>query len=246
MPPLESSRAIILHLTKHGDSGVIVHTLDSESGRKSYYLRGLGKNRKAQLSNLHPLSIVDIVSSSKPGTSISHIKEYSSLTDLSSIRSNILKNSIAIFMSEVLYRSILEHEGDQHLFEWLCSSIITLENCPLLSNYHLRFLVELSARLGFCPQSSGVSCDNIGHFNISSASFNTLGNDSFISQDFFCEEDSIILYNMLSLPFEEAMQLPLNGSARNRFAREMLRYISHHLGRTIEAKSLSILHDIFN
>ena len=44
----QQSRIIVLHLTKYGDSGLVVHAIDSEAGRCSYMLRGAGRSGAAK------------------------------------------------------------------------------------------------------------------------------------------------------------------------------------------------------
>ena len=40
-------------------------------------------------------------------------------------------------------------------------------------------------------------------------------------------------------------ELPLSGQARLSYSKRMIEYISHHIGNSIEIKSLDILHQIF-
>ena len=40
------------------------------------------------------------------------------------------------------------------------------------------------------------------------------------------------------------MAIPLSATRRQAFSRRMLQYLSHHLGATIDAKSLDVLHTV--
>ena len=40
------------------------------------------------------------------------------------------------------------------------------------------------------------------------------------------------------------MAIPLSATRRQAFSRRMLQYLSHHLGATIDAKSLDVLHAV--
>jgi hypothetical protein len=40
------------------------------------------------------------------------------------------------------------------------------------------------------------------------------------------------------------MALSLSAQRRGEFSRKMLQYLSHHLGATIDAKSLDVLHEV--
>ena len=132
----QQSRIIVLHLTKYGDSGLVVHAIDSEAGRCSYMLRGAGRSGAAKagsrssrvtVGSFHNLAVLDIVSVANPRSSMALIKEYEPAIRLDSLRSDVDKNAIALFISELLYRTIVEQNYDPHLFAWLTDAIAKLD-----------------------------------------------------------------------------------------------------------------------
>ena len=137
MASTQSSRIIVLHLTKFGDSSLVVHCIDSAAGRCSYLLRGAGKSssgssglRKGShvsIGSFHNLAVLNIVSVSNPRSSMAYLKEYEPAMQLTSLRSDMHKNSIALFISELLYRTIVEQNCDERLFAWLCDAVARLE-----------------------------------------------------------------------------------------------------------------------
>ena len=60
----------------------------------------------------------------------------------------------------------------------------------------------------------------------------------------FSPSETELLRQVLRSPFETAMAIPLSADRRQAFSRKMLRYLSHHLGTTIDAKSLDVLHAV--
>ena len=60
----------------------------------------------------------------------------------------------------------------------------------------------------------------------------------------FPAEDAALFQRFLHAPYDEAMAIPLSGNRRQAFARKMLQYLSWHLGTTIDAKSLDVLHEV--
>ena len=66
MPAQRDSRIIVLHLTKYGDSSLVVHALDAERGRTGFFLRGAGKGKVA-LNHFQSLGILDIQTVSGKG-----------------------------------------------------------------------------------------------------------------------------------------------------------------------------------
>jgi hypothetical protein len=63
-------------------------------------------------------------------------------------------------------------------------------------------------------------------------------------QGIFTPAETELLQKVLRSPYETAMGIPLSAERRQAFARKMLQYLSHHLGATIDAKSLDVLHAV--
>ncbi len=60
----------------------------------------------------------------------------------------------------------------------------------------------------------------------------------------FSPDEATLLYKVLDSSYLEAMAIPLSATRRQAFARKMLRYLSWHLGTTVDAKSLDVLHAV--
>ena len=65
------------------------------------------------------------------------------------------------------------------------------------------------------------------------------------SSERFKAEESLLLHQMLTMTFEEAMVLPLSATRRSAFSHRMLGYLSHHLGQSLDIRSLDVLHAVF-
>ena len=66
------------------------------------------------------------------------------------------------------------------------------------------------------------------------------------------ETESMLLHTLMNTPSTNlgklycgAQELKLSGQLRNSYAKRMIEYISHHIGNTMDIKSLDILHQIF-
>lgn len=215
------SRIIVLHLTKYSDSSLILHAVDSQEGRKSFLVRGV-KSGKHSTADFHSLNILDIVSGSSPKSNISFLKEWEPVATLSDIRSDISKSTVALFISEVIYRSLRTENSDPQLFEWLCSAISKLETTEgSIANFHLWFLASYCSKMGFEPAGS------------------------FEPRSVFSPEDLALLDKVMSSSLEQTLALPLSAQRRQSFSRKMLQYLSYHLGAEINVRSLDVLHEIF-
>ena len=215
---------IVLHTLKYGDTSLIVHGYTQEEGRVSFILRGAFRqaNGKKGSSNhgtvlLHPLSIVNYVASRSPKGSMPYLKEFSPKYRLHSIREDFDKISIAMFISELLYRTLLHSERDEELYAFLEDAVV--EGSP--ANFHLWFLDRYTAFLGF-PFERGFNLD-----------FNP-----------FTPEQTDRLSFIHEASFEDALSLPMTGAERKELIETVIRWLEYHTGSRIDLHSLSVLHQI--
>lgn len=213
-----NTEIIVLHVTKTGDNSAVIHTLSREYGRRSFIVRGLGKGSVMTL--FLPLNILECEVKESSGSGLWQLRKPVLAYPLLGIRDNLYKNSISLFMSEVLYRVIHEGTGDLQLFDWCRQSILLLDAIGSdFSNFHIRFLLELASELGFAPASADLSP--------------------------FAGEDADVLERFLEEPFVNSMLIPMSGDRRARVADALLRYISYHTDSSVNVNSLKVLHEIF-
>ena len=245
MPLVGTTRIIVLHLTKYGDSGLIVHAIDRETGRTSLFLRGAGRGRNSSATALlHPLSIHQAVTVTSSAGRMPYLREYAPVRNLANLRTDIVKSSIALFISEILYRSIRESDTDTQLFDWLEDAIVMLDALDDgAANFHLWFLTGLAVRTGFRPENNYSPERPL--FDPQAARFVETGPWRETS-DLFSETHSLLLHQSLSLPPAEFLALRLASTTRRSFAELMIRYLSWHWGIQPDIKSLDVLHAVFN
>lgn len=212
-----NSELIVLNLTKLGETSIVLHTLSREYGRKSFIVK---ISRKTSMALFLPLNVLEAEVTESTKSTLWRAGGISAKYPLSGIRSNIYKNTMTLFMSEVLYRTIKEGANEDGLFDWCVKSILTLDALQSdFSNFHLRFLLELAIALGFSP-----SADDLA---------------PFAGQCF------PILQEFVRVPFSEAMLMPLNGSTRNALAEILLKYIAHHSESALNVQSLKVLRELY-
>jgi DNA repair protein RecO (recombination protein O) len=213
-----TTELIILHSTKVGENSIVAHTLSKEYGRRSFLIKGAGK--RGTMTLMLPLTVLEaeIVETSK--STLYTARNLSAKYPLSGIRNSISKNSMTLFMSEVLYRTIKEGGNELGLFEWCEKNILLLDALKSdFSNFHIRFLLELTVVLGFSPESKDLMP--------------------------FVREHYPIVEKFMKESFADAMLIPLNGAIRNEIAEEILRYIEFHSESAVNIASLKVLRELF-
>jgi DNA repair protein RecO (recombination protein O) len=156
------TRGIVLQSTDYSESSLVVKVYTEESGMASFIVSGVrARQPRFPVSLFQPFSLVEMVASGKPGTSMLRITDIRLSPPLTGIAGNMLKSSVALFLAEVVYRSVKEETPNQTLFGFLHNSIQVLDigetDC---SKFHLYFLARLTRLLGFSPNgefTEGVS-----------------------------------------------------------------------------------------
>ena len=215
---IQTAGLIVLHTTKFGENSLVVHTLSKDYGRRSFLVKGAGK--KSMMSLFLPLNVLeaDIIETNK--STLFTARNLIARHPLLGIRSNMFKNSMTMFMSEVLYRVVKDGASEQGLFEWCERNILMLDAIQTdFSNFHIRFLLELAVALGFSPEAQDLMP--------------------------FVGDHYPVVEKFMSLPFAESMLIPLNGQVRNEIAEEILRYIEFHTESAINVNSLKVLRELF-
>lgn len=212
----QSDRIIILNTTRYGENSVILHCLSKTYGRCGMMAKGAGRLG----AFFQPLNILDCSTTRSPKSSLISASDFSSAVSLNGIRNSYSKNAISIFMAEVLFRSL--HEGflDDGLFDWCAAQIMVLNAMERdFSNFHIRFLMDLSSTLGF-----------------------KAGFEDLLP---YMENSTDVATRMADGDFAEAMLLGMNGEQRTRLCANILKYLENHLETPLHIRSLPILNELF-
>ena len=209
---------IVLHTTKVGENSLVVHTLSKEYGRRGFLVRCAGK--KSVMTLFQPLSILEADIQESSRSSLYTARNLSLKHHLAGIRGNMFKNSMTMFLSEVLYRTIKDGANEEGLYEWCERNILLLDAIRSdFSNFHIRFLLEFAIALGFSPESRDLTPFTGQHYPI---------------VERFMKED-----------FAQSMLIPLSGAVRNEIAEDILRYIEFHTESSLNVNSLKVLRELF-
>ena len=142
---LVTTKAIVLNAIKYGDSNLIVKCYTELEGSKSYLLRGVLSSKKGKLKTAYfqPLTQLKIVANHNNKGTLNSIKEAQVINHYKTVFTNITKQSIVFFLSEVLTYSIQEEENNTELYQFLEASLGWLDSNEKIANFHLYFLLSL-------------------------------------------------------------------------------------------------------
>lgn len=160
---LVKTRGIVVSYIRYKESSIIVKIFTRELGLKAYIVNGVrSSNAKIKMGFFQPLTILDMVVYNKDSVGLNRISEVKLGKAYQKIPFDFLRSGIAMFMAEVLSRSIYEGYQNEDLFDFLEEALFFLdEEKVVLSHYPIVFLWGMARYLGFAPNLAGEFYDEL-------------------------------------------------------------------------------------
>ena len=234
-----NTKAIVISSIKYGDTDLIVKCY-TEEGLKTYLLKRILKAKRGKLKTAYfqPLSQLEMVVSHNKKGKLNYIKEAKILYPYKTIHSNIIKQTIFLFLSEILNKTLREEEANTRLFEFLKLSLRWLDSHDNISNFHLLFLLNLTKYLGFYPDKENSHLD---YFNLEQGVFSSIN----IYNQSITKEKLANFKKLLGTNFDGISVLKFNGRERQELLEVLVSYFELHLPGFQKPKSLTILKTVF-
>lgn len=234
------TKALVLSSSRYDETGLIVKCLTTQ-GIFSCLLKGILKAKRARLQSgvFFPLSQLELVMSQRKNGGLEYIKEASQAYSYQSLYLNPFKNFMALFIKELLLKTLRDHpHDDERLLEFISIALRWLDTHEEISNFHLIFAIQLTKYLGFYPGETAVEplC-----FNLREGLFTNVPTPDCIKG-----EEAEWFYKARSLTFDSAGELKLNGESRQRLLGAILDYYRFHVDDMGPFRSPEILHQILH
>ncbi|MEC3966637.1 DNA repair protein RecO [Flagellimonas halotolerans] len=235
-----TTKAIVLSSLKYGDTSLIVRAFTQSDGVKSYLLKGVLASKKAKIRPAYflPLMQLEIVANHKNKGTLESIRDVRVAFPYQTMHTDVVKNSVVLFLAEMLGNSIQEQEQDEGLFNYLEYALHWMDAHKLSPNFHILFLLNLTKYLGFYPDTS---YQNSPFFDL--------------LEGRFCNEPSLnpLIQNenlenfkkFLGTNFEALQGIQLTKSNRRELLKTVVQYFRLHVYGFREPKSLAVLNAVF-
>ncbi len=146
---LHKTQGIVIKYIKYRDTSIIVNIFTEVFGLQTYIVNGV-RSQKGKIALYQPLTLLDMVVYHRDQSNIHRISEIKCSEPFRSISTNIKKSCIALFLTEIIHKTIKEQQDIKDLFTFLHQSILILDYLPSnYENFHLQFLLKLTQYLGF-------------------------------------------------------------------------------------------------
>lgn len=237
------TRGIVLHSIPYNDKYSIVYMYTEAFGRASYLVsRSRGKKSTVSRSLFLPLSVVEMEVEHLNKRELHRIKETKSCYPLTGIFCHPVKNVLALFLAEVLFRVLKETEPDARLFGFLYESIRFLETVESgVANFHLVFLLRLLYYLGIYPNADSYIPGY--YFDMQNGVF---ADHIPMHRHYLNREESLFFARLLKISFENMSLYAFSRKDRVDVINRIFEYYRLHLPEFPEIKSLSVMQSLFD
>jgi DNA repair protein RecO (recombination protein O) len=239
---LHKTRGIVFKVTDYAETSVVVQIFTEKFGLQSYMINGVKKSKaKIRLNMIQPLHLLDMVVYHKPNGNIQRISELRNSPIFHSIPYNVIKSCLAIFLNEVLYKSIRTQHEEPALFQFVFSSIEILDSSEEgLPNFHLLFMLHLSRYLGFFPNKPTLATK---YFDLLHSQFtDTLPDHALILHG----KEVELFSNLLQYKYSNLNEYKINAEDRRTLLLNILKYFELHIENFSNIQSHLILEEVLN
>ena len=219
---LHKTRGIVFRFTKYGETSIIVNIFTELFGLQSYIVNGVrSKSSKNKIALYQPLTLLEMVVYHRENANINRIKEVKCFYPYQTIPVDIKKSALAIFINEVLNKTVKEESHAQELCTFLMESLQALDRMTeKAENFHLMFLLKLSRLLGF------------GAYNL----IEVLGPRA-------SDQETERLLDQL-IHAEYHTFIPLTNTQRRAILELLLKFYADHIDTFGEMRSVQVLRDV--
>ncbi len=240
---IEKTKAIVLRQIKYGESSLIVDMLTPNMGLQSFIVSGVRKKKP----QFHPyyfqaLNTLEVIYYESNKSELLRVKELNSPLALQNIEFNVNKNSIRLFLAEMIRLTSKKSEPDERLFLFL-EQLIEYIDCAEdeeIKNIHLWTLVKLMSFSGILPDNNYNS--SLTYFNPVEARFEPFNSHHVY---IYSERLSFLLFQLLNSNINNNHDIIFTQQERRDLLQKMVDYFQLHIPNFSTNKSLDILFSIF-
>tara|TARA_R110002020_G_scaffold152936_2_gene332023 strand:- start:67 stop:756 length:690 start_codon:yes stop_codon:yes gene_type:complete len=153
---LKKTQGIVLSAIRYKETSIIVKIFTREIGLKSYLVNGVRtQGNKSKIALYQPLTLLELVVYDKDNGGLQRISEAQLSRAHQLIPFDFTRTGIALFITEVISKSIYENYQNEALYDFLQKCVIELDSkTARLGQFPLVFLIEKASFLGFAPEKA--------------------------------------------------------------------------------------------
>ena len=239
---IENFDGIVLRTVKYSDSLMIADMYTRSHGRLAFLVPvSHSKRSKVRSVLFQPLSMLSFTAPFKKGV-MSRVQEVRPYSMFLSLQGDVVKSSMALYLSELLSCSLREGGEDESLFNFLDRSLTLLDTLEAgYSDFHLVFMVQLLRYLGIYPNLEGYSANS--YFDLQQGCMTGV---QPLHGNYLSPAEAASFVELLRTGYDTMHMLSLNRGLRGRYLAILTLYYRLHIPEFPQLKSIDVLHELFS
>jgi len=244
------TKGIVLRSIKYGETSLVVTIYTELFGVQTYMINAIRTTKRSgnKAAMFQPAAMLEMEVYHNEQKSMQRIKEYNWAFLYQHIHSDVIKNSIALYMMELLYKTLKQPETNSNLFYFCEDALIQLDSAEknIAANFALFFSLHLADFFGF--RINGSNMENIEVENL----YLDLREGDFVSQqpvhpNFIQGQNAFVTAELLKMRLpSELEQLKLNQQTRRELLLKFQEYYAMHIHDFGQMKTLLVLHEVLS
>jgi DNA repair protein RecO (recombination protein O) len=151
---IHKTKGVVLKTIKYGETSLVVTIFTELFGVQSYLVNGVRTSTKkgsGKANLFQPTAILDLVVYHNELKHLNRIKEFKWAVIYQQILTDVKKNAVALFMTELLTKCLKQPEANPDLFHFTEDVFLKLDECndSVMANLPLFFALHLTHFFGF-------------------------------------------------------------------------------------------------
>jgi DNA repair protein RecO (recombination protein O) len=152
------TKGIVLRSIKYGETSLVVSIFTELFGVQTYMVNGVrsAKSKTSKANYFVPAAMLDLVVYHHEQKNMQRIKEFGWAVIYQSVLGDVIKNSIALYLVELLHKCLKQPEQHTDLYLFCEEVLLQLDEstAKAAANYPLFFALHLPQFLGFRMQDN--------------------------------------------------------------------------------------------
>jgi DNA repair protein RecO (recombination protein O) len=242
---VHTTRGIVLRTVKYGDTSIITTVYTALFGVQSYIVKGVRKSSKTssgKASYFQPAALLEMEVHQNNMKHLQFIREYQWSYLYERVLFDVVRNTVASYIVELLQHALKEPEANPELFYLTEDALKALDkgSDAFTANLPLYFTLQLASELGF--QLLGAYSEATAFFDLQEGMFikDAPTHPYYLEGELAKITSQILHCNELA----ELEHLSLNRTIRRALLAAYQNFMSLHIQDFGEIKSLAIIQEV--
>lgn len=242
---IAKTKGIVLRSVKYGETSLVVTIFTELFGLQSYLVNGVrtaSKKGTPKASLFQPSSILELIAYHNDFNKLQRLREYKWDFLYQNVLSDVHKNSVALFMIELLNKCLKQPEPNPDLFNFTEDALHHLDTAStsVTGNFPLYFALHLAVFFGF--RINNEFSEEKHYLDLEEGRF---AENQPLHQYYLIDREAAAVSEILKIMQpHELEQIHLNQDMRRRILHGLEQFYAFHVPEFGNLRTLPVLREI--